>query len=192
MNTISYMQKATEVAAANGEIVKSMFDTSVATMQRLMTLNGDFVRSISRDAYGGAREVDVGERIGAYLRRLDDTEAYLCELNELCIRTHTEFARMGAQRAGEVLKALVAQFEQAGRANPLEAGGFRDMVKAGFDSTGAAYEEMIKTMRAVTESNLTAAMQSLRAQTHAHAHAQAQTQQAKEPGKSAAQARKAA
>lgn len=161
MNSISYMQKATEVAAANGQVFKSMFDVTVTAMQRLATLNGDLVRSVTRDGALPTPGQDARERLHAYSVRIEEAGEYMRECNDLCIKTQTEVARLQLQRVGDVVQALTTQFEELARINPMDASGMGEAMKVMFNNSGSAYEEIANTMREAVESSLTATLRAL-------------------------------
>ncbi|MBI1904915.1 MAG: hypothetical protein HYS20_01540 [Rhodocyclales bacterium] len=161
MNSISYMQKATEVAAANGQVFKSIFDVTVAAMQRLTSLNGDLVRSLTRDGALPTAGQDVRERLRTYTARIDETGEYVRECNDLCIKTQMEIARLHMQRMGDVVQALTTQFEELARINPMDTSGMGEALKVMFNNSGSAYEEMTNTMREAVESSLTATLRAL-------------------------------
>jgi hypothetical protein len=161
MNSISYMQKATEVAAANGQVFKSIFDVTVAAMQRLATLNGDLVRAMTKDGALPTPGQDVREQLRAYTARIDEAGEYMRECNDLCIKTQTEIARLHVQRTGDVVQAFTTQFEELARINPMDASGMGAAMKVMFNNSGSAYEEMANTMREAVESSLTATLRAL-------------------------------
>jgi len=158
MNSISYIEKASEAATANGEAFKSMFEISLGATQKLFELNGELVRSFVQRDGSSSGDFDFRNQIDLHKRHLERTSEYLRDINDICLSTQAEITKLNTQRADIVMKTLSTQLDELAKTNPLDATGFSEMLKSTFAKTGTTYEEMINTARELTESSLTAAM----------------------------------
>lgn len=158
MNTISYMQKASEAAAANGNAFKAMLDISLNATQKLLELNGELVRSLATNDGEAAHEFDFSNQVGLHTQRLERTSAYLRDVSDICLSTQSEIAKLNAEQAANLLQAITIQLDTLAKTDPLDAAGFSEMLKSTFTKTGTTYEEMINTARELTESSLNVAL----------------------------------
>ncbi|NMG73998.1 phasin family protein [Aromatoleum diolicum] len=166
MNSISYLQKVTEAASDNGEVVKAIFDVSLNATQQLLALNGDFMRSFATGSATHSTQ-DLHEQVGVYMQSFERASEYFRNVNEICVKTQAEIATVSAQRAAEVTQTLVAQVDNLFQGSPLKTAGIADMLKSTLNTAGTACENIINTSREVAESTMTGATQAL--QTSANA-----------------------
>jgi len=158
MNSISYLEKASEAATANGEAFKTMFEVSLGATQKLFELNGELVRSfVQRDGSSPA-DFDFRNQIDLHKRHLERTSEYLRDVNDICLSTQAEITKLNTQHADNVIKTISSQLDELAKTNPLDATAFSEMLKSTFAKTGGSYEELINTARELTESSLTAAL----------------------------------
>ena len=163
MNSVSYVERFTEAANANGEAFRSICDTSLKSVQQLMALNGDFARSLSENGALPLNGFDLREQMSAHTQRMQRAGEYFRELNEICVKVQGEFARVGTELAAEVGKITAAQIGVLFEASPLAASGFAEVFKSSLKDAASAGERMVNTSREITESSMTAALQALQA-----------------------------
>ncbi len=169
MNTLPSVQKLTQAANGNIQAFQSFADIVLNASERLVALNIEAARTLCSTATANAAPLtasndmrdQIAARMGTQGKMFEQAAEYFRSFNDLCAKTQSEVAELNTQRLNEVSGSVHELLDSVAKAGPTGAADIVAAMKAAMNNASAAYENMIKTTRDVTESNLAAASNAL-------------------------------
>jgi phasin protein len=168
MNTLSSVQKLTQVASGNIEAFESFAQIMLNASERLVALNLDSARSMCHLAASSAAPLggndmrdQFANRMNEQGKTLEQAAAYVRNVNELCIKTQNEVADLNTRRLNEVSQGMQELLDGIAKSGPAGAADIVAAIKSAMSNASTAYQNLIKTTRDVAETNLAAATNAL-------------------------------
>lgn len=156
MSTTNYMQRASEVANANGEAIKSMFEVSLKAAQQLGELNGDLVKSFATTARNVGVSGDINASMQAQAKMFERSSEYFRDLTDVFTNTVPEIGRLNAERMNAVMDMMAEQTQQLSSTKQNGVPDMAALMKSSFFDPTAAYERMFNMTREILDSSLNA------------------------------------
>ena len=157
MKSNNYMLNVSEMANANSEAIKSMFDVSLKAAQQLGELNGDFVRSFVDTARTAGVSGDIDQRMQAQAKLFERSNEYFRDVTDVISNSVPEIGRLNVQRMNAVMDMMAEQTQQFSAAKPKGVPDMAEMMKSSFFDPTAAVENMFNMTREIFDASLGAA-----------------------------------
>lgn len=154
MNSINYMEKVTEVANGNGQVVKSIFDLSLQAMRDVGTLNGEFIHALADGASVPKSADDLGEQMKLQARQIEKGSDYFRSVSEVLMKTQAEIGQLQLRRMNDLFDTFSSQMGQLSPQVGSDPARMVDAIKDGFSQTSQAYEKMFSMSRDLLDSSV--------------------------------------
>lgn len=154
MNSISYMEKVTEVANGNGKVVKSIFDLSLQAMRDLGALNGEFIHALSDQTAAPQATDDLAEQIRIQARHIEKGSDYFRNVNEVLMKTQAEIGMLQMRRMNDLIDTFSSQMETLVPPAGTDPAKMINAFKEGFSQVSEAYEKAFSLSRDLLDNSV--------------------------------------
>ena len=163
MNTLPSVQKMTQTAAENMQMLQSYAEIILNASERLVSLNISAARAACSFASsnvpvsGDDLRTQLASRADIQSKGLEQAAEYFRNVNDLCVETQSEVSELNTRRLNQITESAQALLDNLVRSSPTGSADFVSAMKTAMSNAAAAYESFVRTSRDVAENNLAAA-----------------------------------
>jgi len=168
MNTLPSVQNLTDAANANIVTLQSFAEIVLNASERLTTLNIDAARSLfafastsSAPLLGEGLRDQIANRVSMQGQGLEKAAEYVRSVNDVCLKSQADVTQMSAKRMSEMTDSLHALLDSLAKSGPAGSADIVAAMKTALNTANTTFENLIRTAREVTETNLAAAASAL-------------------------------
>ena len=173
MNTLPSVQNLTDAANANIGTFQSFAEIVLNASERLTTLNIDAARSLfalasanSAPLFGEGIRDQIAGRMSMQSQGMEKAAEYVRNVNDVLLRSQADVTQLGAKRMNEMTESLHAMLDSLAKTGPAGSADIVAAMKTALTTANTTFENMIRTAREVTETNLAAAASALQSTVH--------------------------